>query len=1189
MARQEATSIFSDGLMSDLHPINTPKSVLTDCLNGTYITYNGNEFLLQNDMGNYKLKNCRLPVNFIPVGVKGYADILYIVSYNPITKEVEIGSYPAPQSIFSTENSTPSIDNNSLLSPFTFGEGVQTFEYPKYINDNKKTIYIFQGENEDDYKLYPGDEFRLRLDDNTDLASLEYIYQHLNFYIIDEDNKLYDIDDTQIYEIDSQGHLQLTTNRFKKVFWETPGWLAAQWDLYVPDKFNLNLRSLNVPEFLVQHDTETLVEAGLRDQEAPSGQFKVSMDLSAQTIITDSLFRATLMERINKTKDYVQFIDLKTRFLIKQDTDYGNFQGIENDGLDIYSDSQIVKNGITYHVVDIACKNHNYQDDIITAYVNAFAVWFFDIPETIANFPGKIEIIAYPIIDYNNKILEFTQFSTSFSFNLNNIKDAKNIKIAENIYKWSVDDDSCTISFNVEGPFVNASDITGHYEISKIIENDSGITVSDTPVISNQTISNLVLFGQNTLNIAFNDIGFTRAGGLYQLRIWLQQGEEIITGAERKLILIPSSIFNDWFGVYDNYLNSITYSMWVEKFLDLVTISTPIIDNLTPVIKKNLTLDDGWIEYKWSNDSKNYRYLNSDNVSKEIEANVNSRSTAIQLINQLYHFKYPNHTTINDDTTELTWHAAVEQNTSTLQLKINYGKLIDGFTGTLNWDITLEENGELWNAIYDATLNLRSNISNIPELVIEKDNSNSEFEFSFANLSNEYIINCRNDQRKQNLYTNFSPYFKSYLNKRKPWDQSDPEYCLYSYGHDGSTGQKIDTFYTQSLFSGPTDAETVWISSTHCNAKKQEFIKINDSTNYTVRRFDENFSLPCYPIHLRCHGAPNKPAANWVTANQNERNKYIESLGYDASDGNASTQPHGDYLIFKTPNVNGSSPIPIVLDCTAKDQGSPTNKLLAILSLAIVRVQSNASTTYYFPELLFDGTFIEENNYTYTQYRTEFILDRLRWGSQYIFYSTESRDYKDGRLFPGIKGVDSGILFQGTTQNIINKKQSQSVNLNNPLIMNFEYTICVPYRNFIENDIISLLNKNTTDKNNWTTNDFVEIQFYTNQEELLGELQQVEDITSEDLNNFKTFMWGEDGDFQRFALGNTSSTSLLTNYKSFFTKAGTQNYNNTNVRYTPKSTNPLVLKAVRIVRGSEGIINNRGVIEAAYYEEFDVK
>ena len=52
-----AVNTFSDGLITDLAPLSTPKTVLTDCLNGTIITYNGNEFSLQNDMGNVKMDN----------------------------------------------------------------------------------------------------------------------------------------------------------------------------------------------------------------------------------------------------------------------------------------------------------------------------------------------------------------------------------------------------------------------------------------------------------------------------------------------------------------------------------------------------------------------------------------------------------------------------------------------------------------------------------------------------------------------------------------------------------------------------------------------------------------------------------------------------------------------------------------------------------------------------------------------------------------------------------------------------------------------------------------------------------------------------------------------------------------------------------------------------------------------------
>jgi hypothetical protein len=50
--KQTTVNEFKDGLNLDLHPLVTPKTVLTDNINGTFITYNGNEFCLQNDRGN---------------------------------------------------------------------------------------------------------------------------------------------------------------------------------------------------------------------------------------------------------------------------------------------------------------------------------------------------------------------------------------------------------------------------------------------------------------------------------------------------------------------------------------------------------------------------------------------------------------------------------------------------------------------------------------------------------------------------------------------------------------------------------------------------------------------------------------------------------------------------------------------------------------------------------------------------------------------------------------------------------------------------------------------------------------------------------------------------------------------------------------------------------------------------------
>ena len=53
--RKEAVNTFNNGLNFDLNPLTTPNDVLTDCINGTFITFNGDELALQNDAGNIRI------------------------------------------------------------------------------------------------------------------------------------------------------------------------------------------------------------------------------------------------------------------------------------------------------------------------------------------------------------------------------------------------------------------------------------------------------------------------------------------------------------------------------------------------------------------------------------------------------------------------------------------------------------------------------------------------------------------------------------------------------------------------------------------------------------------------------------------------------------------------------------------------------------------------------------------------------------------------------------------------------------------------------------------------------------------------------------------------------------------------------------------------------------------------------
>lgn len=70
-----AQNTFQEGLIMDFNPINTPNKCVTNCLNGTLITYNGNELQLQNDMGNCKIDTAKLPDGYVPVGMKEHGEI----------------------------------------------------------------------------------------------------------------------------------------------------------------------------------------------------------------------------------------------------------------------------------------------------------------------------------------------------------------------------------------------------------------------------------------------------------------------------------------------------------------------------------------------------------------------------------------------------------------------------------------------------------------------------------------------------------------------------------------------------------------------------------------------------------------------------------------------------------------------------------------------------------------------------------------------------------------------------------------------------------------------------------------------------------------------------------------------------------------------------------------------------------
>lgn len=121
-----AQSSFIGGMKKDFSPLISSNDTLTDALNATIITFNGNEFMLQQDMGNGRIETAYLPKGYVPVGIAEHGGIIYVASYNPLTQRSQIGSFPSPErNISSNENggSTLEFDINEFKKPATAESG----------------------------------------------------------------------------------------------------------------------------------------------------------------------------------------------------------------------------------------------------------------------------------------------------------------------------------------------------------------------------------------------------------------------------------------------------------------------------------------------------------------------------------------------------------------------------------------------------------------------------------------------------------------------------------------------------------------------------------------------------------------------------------------------------------------------------------------------------------------------------------------------------------------------------------------------------------------------------------------------------------------------------------------------------------------------------------------------------------
>lgn len=190
--KSSQTNTFTGGMQKDLHPMTTPNNVLTDALNATITTMNGNESVLQNDMGNARVESAYLPEGYIPIGMKEYGGVIYIASYNPVTEKGQVGSFPSPErNIENIQGAGCSLDFNSLLASKNWS-----------INYSEIQNYSIKLELEGGRIFHPGDMFSLiaSLDKfpftvTNQLGNKGQGDISLGLYVLDSSNNLVNITD----------------------------------------------------------------------------------------------------------------------------------------------------------------------------------------------------------------------------------------------------------------------------------------------------------------------------------------------------------------------------------------------------------------------------------------------------------------------------------------------------------------------------------------------------------------------------------------------------------------------------------------------------------------------------------------------------------------------------------------------------------------------------------------------------------------------------------------------------------------------------------------------------------------------------------------------------------------------------------------------------------------------------------
>lgn len=608
-ARQQTINSFTGGLNMDLHPLTTPNNILTDCINGTILTYNGNEYILQNDMGNYKLATAQLDSNYIPVGIKEYGNIIYIVSYNPVDKKCQIGSYPSPQTIFNNEG-----DHNSLNDYYgiviTPKVGSWEYEDLETISEKTPNLSVFYTDlskketvklysTTEKFKLVTGDRYYIYVEKNAS----GYL-QSINFYVLSEEKELYEIDQSLIttHTVDIEAS---ETDSYDYVKWEIPGWISYKSRIAPIDSFNLYLDDVNVPRYFVSKSNS---------EESNENKVNIDLTIQAQIAVSDKIWNQEQYgAEANNGSIPKNYEGLYVRFQYKIGEE-SNWRPAFGEDVELKT-SQIA----TYNNVN------NY-------YFN----WTAENIEVTSS--QVIKIRAIPFVKFGDKtIVVYDNHKTELEFTLDELFNINNIRFFD-VFKYTVNDDNVTLNFTIQAP-IRTEQYTAWRRLYKLDNNPDTtkqsliwipITEENKEPFYIQD-DNIDLLGQSIIEL--EDIKAESGIYLFVIELWENAEVDDETGKPKGgtciravgAPIIASKAMNAFYST-ESQFQFIARDKWIKEAIDQLTISLnhftvekaedPKEDVFTTEILSNLYNNN--VDSEDLTSSNNHEKSISDFVSKKI-------------------------------------------------------------------------------------------------------------------------------------------------------------------------------------------------------------------------------------------------------------------------------------------------------------------------------------------------------------------------------------------------------------------------------------------------------------------------------------------------------------------------------------------------------------------------------------------